>query len=591
MKKELREIVISFKKVLGLLDKKDRLVLLYATLIMIFAGLLTNLPAVILGRVVDKMFSTNLLTIGLVGPYILLIVFIILVREALTVLRKYLIENIATRTEKEQTIKVLEHLLKTDISILNQRQVGSWHGKIFRSIQGLIRLIKLSYLDFFPAFFSAIAAITIALYQKPILGAVMILVIPAGIYIILRQISSQKGIRIALLRAKEQIDGRVVESLSGIEAVRALNTINEDKNKIEIIAEKIRTKEIKHHFDMAIFDSFKYLNEGFFYVLVICIAIFLASKGIISRGDILVYSILFASITGPLREIHRILDEAHESSIKVNDLFDIMNEPIDRSFRIYSDQALPSNIVFPAIEIVNMSYSYKDDTNILHNINLEISTGERIGIAGVSGCGKSTLIKILLRLIHNYHGDIYLFGQELNDISRESIAQKIAYVPQKPYIFSGTVRENIMYGNGESISDKEIIEASKLANIWDEIEGSLGGLNGKIAEGGNNISGGQKQRLAIARMMLSNPDLIILDEATSALDSSNEAIIQKNIEEKFHNKTIVIIAHRLTTLRNCDRILVFDQGEIAQSGKYYELSRSEGLFKNFLENNKTVTKA
>ncbi|MEI6499012.1 MAG: ABC transporter ATP-binding protein, partial [bacterium] len=373
--------------------------------------------------------------------------------------------------------------------------------------------------------------------------------------------------------------------------VRALNTTNEDKNKIEIIAEKIRTKEIKHHFDMAIFDSFKYLNEGFFYVLVICIAIFLASKGIISRGDILVYSILFASITGPLREIHRILDEAHESSIKVNDLFDIMNEPIDRSFRIYSDQALPSNIVFPAIEIVNMSYSYKDDTNILHNINLEISTGERIGIAGVSGCGKSTLIKILLRLIHNYHGDIYLFGQELNDISRESIAQKIAYVPQKPYIFSGTVRENIMYGNGESISDKEIIEASKLANIWDEIEGSLGGLNGKIAEGGNNISGGQKQRLAIARMMLSNPDLIILDEATSALDSSNEAIIQKNIEEKFHNKTIVIIAHRLTTLRNCDRILVFDQGEIAQSGKYYELSRSEGLFKNFLENNKTVTKA
>ncbi len=589
MGKELKEIAKIFGKVLGLTERKDRLVLLAATGLMIVAGFLTNLPAVILGRVVDKMIGTSALTFKLVGPYIAIIIGIILIREAITVWRKYLVENIATRTEKVQTINVFDHLLKTDLEIINQKQIGSWHGKIFRSIQGLIRLIKLGFLDFFPTTFSAIAAIVIALYQKPILGFVMILVIPAGLYIIVKQISSQKGIRVSLLRSKEKIDGRVVESLSGIETVRALNTVDYDRNRIGSIAEKIREKEIKHHLQMAIFDSFKYLNEGFFYVLVICVAIYLASTGVISRGDILVYSILFLSIIGPLREIHRILDEAHESSIRTNDLFELINQPIDRSYEFFSNKMLPANIVFPAVEINNLHFAYGETEKItvLHDLALTIGKGERVGIVGASGCGKSTLIKILLRLIHGYKGDVYVLGRDLAEISREKIASSIAYVPQKPYVFSGTVRENIIYGNfNQDITDEMIIEALRGVNIWQELEDVLGGLDGKIAEGGNNISGGQRQRLALARMMLSNPEIIILDEATSALDNNNEAIIQRNIEEKFSDKTMIIIAHRLTTLRNCDRILVFDQGEIAQEGSYYDLSRNEGLFKSFLENNK-----
>lgn len=187
-------------------------------------------------------------------------------------------------------------------------------------------------------------------------------------------------------------------------------------------------------------------------------------------------------------------------------------------------------------------------------------------------------------MIHDYSGEVYLFGQNLKSISRREIAEKIAYVPQKTYIFSGTIKENITYGCvRKNISEKEIINAAIQANIYNEIMSSLGGLNEEVMENGNNLSGGQRQRLAIARLILKSPELFIFDEATSALDNTNEAIIQTNIEKLFKNKTMITIAHRLTTLKNSDRILVFDKGKIIQEGNYSELSKRSGLFQDFLK--------
>lgn len=580
MNKELVEIISGFKRTLRLMDKSEKITLVISSVLMLITGILTNLPAIVLGRLVDKLIGFSNIKFSYAIPYICLVILIIVVREILTVIRKYFIENIATQTQKKQTVAVINHLLRTDVSIINQQQIGSLHGKIFRSVQGLIRIIKLGFLDFFPVFFSGLAAITIAFLQKPLLASVMILVIPTGLFIIIKQLSSQKGLRVAFLRKQETIDGAVVEMLGGLETVRVDNTIDQEVEKIEQVAEDLREKEIKHHISMALFDSAKYLNEGFFYILVISLSIFFSAQGLISRGDILVYSILFLSITGPLREIHRILDEAHENSIRVNDLYELLDEPIDESFKTISKKIIPySNI----IEIKNLSFRYPNKNNkVIDNISFTIKSGEKIGIAGASGCGKSTLIKILLRLVHDYSGEFLLFGQDLKNISRSQIAQKIAYVPQKNYIFSGTIKENIIYGCQKNISEKEIISAAKKAHIYKEIIDSLGGLNGRVGENGNNLSGGQKQRLAIARLILKSPELFIFDEATSALDNTNEVLIQKNIEELFKNKTMITIAHRLTTLKNNDRIFVFNNGKIVQEGVFNKLANEEGIFQNFL---------
>ena len=260
----------------------------------------------------------------------------------------------------------------------------------------------------------------------------------------------------------------------------------------------------------------------------------------------------------------------------------MLTQPLDEAFLTKESDEIkePSSI----LKIKNLSFNYSGKKDlVLKKINLDIKKGEKIGVAGASGCGKTTLIKILLRLVHNYKGEVTLLGKNLKSLTRKELAEKIAYVPQKTYIFSGTIKENIVYGCTQKISNSEIIEAAKKANIYSEIQTTLGGLNGKVAENGNNLSGGQKQRLALARLILKSPEILIFDEATSALDNTNEIIIQQNIEKLFSDKTTITIAHRLTTLKNSDRILVFDKGEIVQEGDFKTLAKKEGIFRQFLE--------
>ncbi|MBI4096752.1 MAG: ABC transporter ATP-binding protein [Candidatus Levybacteria bacterium] len=591
MNKEFKEILTGIKRAVELLSPKEKTTLHIATFLMLLTGILANIPAVILGRLVDKLVGSSTLQFNLVVPFTGLIIILVLAREALNVIRKLLIENMATQTDKTQTVHVIDRLLKTDIGeFLYKQQIGALHGRIFRSMQGLIRILKLTFLDFMPIFFTALAAIGIAFLQKPLLATVMILVIPTGLYIIVWQVSSQKGIRVALLRAKEQIDGKIVEMLGGIETIRVLNTTSYEVSKVEEVAEKQRSIEMRHHVFMALFDAAKYFNEAFFYIAVIVLSIYFASQGVISKGDILVYSILFLSITNPLREIHKILDQAHESSIQVNDLYNLLHQPIDASFLEKVSKSSLREDKKPIIMVKNLFFSYQDNekAGVLKGINLNIKEGESVGIAGASGCGKTTFIHLLLKLTHKYKGDVFLLNDNLKNISREEIAERIAYVPQKPFTFSGTIKENILYGSKRTITDKELIEAAKNARIFDEINESLGGFSGKVSENGNNLSGGQRQRLALARVMLHSPDVIIFDEATSALDNTNEAIIQQNIERIFKGKTMISIAHRLTTLKNADRILVFDSGKIVQEGTFNSLSEKTGLFQNFLQRRSSV---
>lgn len=585
MNKELLEILTGFKRAWVLVSKKEQLLLLFTSVLMIITGFLTNLPAVYLGRFVDQISDNTSFSFYLATPFVLIIAIIILIREALTVVRKYIVHKVATQTEKNETVFVIQKLLEADMTFINAQQIGSLHGRVLRSLQGLVRLIRLSFQDFLPIVFSGFAAIALALYQKPLMAGIMILVIPTGLFIIFKQISSQKGIRVALLRGKEKIDGTVVEMLGGLETVRVSGTTLKEILKVDQITENLKLKEIKHHLAMALFDGAKQLNDAFFYILVISIAIYFASIGIITKGDILVYAILFVSITAPLKEVHRILDQAHESSILVNDLYQLINQPQDISF--LSNRLTPvKSINNPAgIDIANLSFSYPNSSlEVLKNLNLNIKAGEDLGVAGASGCGKSTFVKILLRLIHNYTGEVKILDQNLKDLSRDEISKKIAYVPQKPYIFSGTILENVIYGNEDKkVSEQKVIEVIRMVNLYDEIFSSLGGLNGKVNESGNNLSGGQKQRIALARLLLKEPEILILDEATSALDNINEEIVLRNIETRFRGRILIIIAHRLTTLKSMDRILVFDNGKIVQQGTYPVLSKSKGLFRKFLE--------
>ena len=229
-----------------------------------------------------------------------------------------------------------------------------------------------------------------------------------------------------------------------------------------------------------------------------------------------------------------------------------------------------------------MSFKYKNaKKNIINDLNLDINQGEFIGIAGPSGCGKSSLIKVISKL-EEASGDIKIDGMDINSLSRKDIAKEIALVPQSPFLISASIKDNICYGINRKVTMEEVREACQKAFIDDFIESLPDKYETMVSEGGGNLSGGQRQRIAIARIFLRKPSILILDEATSALDNTTEKHIQKAIEtlQKENNITILSIAHRLSTLENCDNILVFDKGKIVETGKYQELINTPGIFQD-----------
>lgn len=579
MKTACLEIARCGRRVGSNLRRGQRWRLVVALVLMALTGALTNVPPILLGKLVDRFVDASMFQLLDAWPVLAVILASILVREALQVGRRYLVEDTCTRVEKDVRVATVRHLLHLDLGFFADRQAGSLHGRLNRSIEGLVKLIKLCFLDFLPSAFVAAFALGVVLYRAPLLGGAMALVVPIGFWIVRHQVASQKGIRITLLRGKEDIDGAVVELLGGIENVRALHTEDFETARVERVAERLRAKEIVHHLWMAGYDAAKYVNEGFFHVFVLGMSIWLATTHVISPGDILTYSMLFLGVMMPLRELHRILDEAHESSLRLYDLFDLMDLPEDRSFApIVAPAAARPRGNEPAVSLSGLHFSYPGVREaVLNNFDLVVRAGEFIGICGPTGCGKSTLLKILLRLLHAQQGAVSLFGRDIASITREELAQKVGYVGQNAFLVSGTVFANIAYGM-DDVLPEAVAEAARKANIHDEILAFPLGYDTPVGERGALLSGGQRQRVALARVFLRAPSLLILDEATAALDNLNERVVQTAIEECMVGRTVIAVAHRLTTLRNADRIIVCDKGGAVEAGTYHELLVAGGLF-------------
>ncbi len=566
-----------------------------AALIMTATSAGNTVVALQLGRLIDRI-QTGLqeqapraAMYASVTQVLAVIAAIYVTREALNVLRRYLIEDSCTSVNRHMQNKVVEHILKTNLNVLAREKVGALHGKIFRSVDGLVRFLRLLCLDCLPAFFTGLFALSAAVYKHHWLGVVMMGVIPVSVLITLRQLASQKGIRLELMRDCEAIDGTVVEQLSGTEYIRVANTLPLEMARLSSATENRRQKEMRHHFQMSLFGCAKALNEGLFHILVLALATYLAINQQITFGDILTFSVLFLSVMTPLNEIHRVIDEGQESSLRVAELLELLKLPIDQSFDVSHPAPMSLQLGQPIIETSNLVLDYTTpeggSKRSLDGITLRIDHGQTIGVAGPSGSGKSTLIKALLRLIHPSSGGFRLGNADLEKISRQQLAELVSYVGQAPFVFSGSIRENIAYGNGD-IPEERIREAADRAYLQHEIDHMPQGFDTQVLERGQNVSGGQRQRLAIARILIKNAPILILDEATSALDNISERYVQDALGVHRGTRTTIIIAHRLSTLKDCDQILVFDEGKVVEVGPYDELIARNGLFASLVASGK-----
>lgn len=572
-----------WKEIFELLPVKQKMGFFLIFVILIVSAVLNQLTPLAVGYMTDTVLSKQNVEFVSVLPILLAILFINVVNEIIKVIRRLIIEDTATQAEKNARQKATTSLLLAPLSYFRNHMTGNIHGRLNRSLEGTVKLIKLLFMDFAPAVTTGMAAIVTIFLKLPIpVACIVVLVIPVGTFIVFRQISTQKGIRVELMDTKAEMDGTMVELLGGIETIRSLDSTSIESERILYRSEHLRKKEMRHHRAMAFYDCLKFVNEAFFSVLVIGLSVLLASKGVITVGTVLTAYLCFTQLTGPLRELHRILDEFSECMVLADDYFKMVDIPIDFSYRMQNKKYKLEN---NGIQMDNVSFAYpeKSQQEILKQISISVPSGKFVGIAGPSGCGKSTLIKIIDKL-EECDGNIFLGGIKLSDLSRDVLSENVALVPQSPFIIADTVYNNIIYGIKRDITLDEVKEAARKANISQDIEKFPGTYDFLLSEGGANISGGQRQRIALARVFLRKPGILILDEATSALDNTSEKIIQSEIERmKDENKTTVIsIAHRLTTLKNCDEILVMDKGKIVQRGTFEELEETQGVFRNMV---------
>lgn len=552
--KKRKPVFTIFQKLYGLLERRQKVIFLIIVLIMILSAGLSQMTPTAIGWLTDDILSHERISFLKVIPFLVFILIVNVVNELIKILRRVMVEDTATKTEKKARGMVLVSLLRAPLSYFKENMTGNIHGRLNRCLEGTVRLEKLVFMDFAPAIFNSIAAvITIFCTLPVVLVLPMLLVIPIGTAIVFRQISTQRGIRVELLETKSAMDGTIVELLNGID--------------------------------------------------------------VISVGSVLTAYLCFNQLLTPLKELHRILDELSESLVLAEDFFRMMELPCDFSYALperetaadslqesgmentsenSSDRvdspgsmtwdvsaAVPGSFLEHknSVSVRNLVFSYNQEETVLDHISLDIPQGSFVGIAGPSGCGKSTFIKALCKM-EQYEGEIHIDGKNLADLSRKEIAAIIALVPQSPFLIAGTIYDNICYGLEGEVARSEVEQAAKKAYIYDFIQSLPEQFDTYVAEGGGNLSGGQKQRIAIARIFLRKPKILILDEATSALDNTSEKHIQMEIErlKEEDHMTVISIAHRLTTLKNCDRILVFDKGDIAESGKYDALIEQNGIF-------------
>jgi ATP-binding cassette subfamily B protein len=565
----------------GQISRQDRRQLAIAGGVMLVASILAALLPLLIGAFVERTVADDASPGRLVEPFALIGMLVVAV-QMLSVLRRQLVESVATGFERDSRHRAYRHLLRLDLDRLRGDEVGRIYGRANRSIEGAVRLVKLGAMDLLPAITLAVSALLVAVSRSPLVAAAMMPVIPTGLGLVLWQVRNQAGVRLEIRDHKEAIDGKVVGLLPAMDVVRSTGADRHFGDRIRQACGALRATELRHHRAMSIFDAGKALNEGIWLLVTLAVSVQVSPSDPSSIGALTAYVLLYLGVTTPLRDLHRIIDEAAESAQQTRDLLDLLEEPEDESYTPSTQRPLAVGKASGAQSISLSAVRFRHNGRIqpaIDGLDLQLAAGERIGLVGATACGKSTLLKLIARLHHGYEGTIRIGDRDLRQIDREQIVKLVGYVPQEPKLFKDTVRENITLGRDATIA--EVVQAAQRANVHEEILLLPEGYETPVAERGDSLSGGQRQRICLARSLLRTPPILLLDEPTSALDETSQRAVQEAIDD-LTGVTLIHVAHRVTTLRTMDRILVMEQGRIVEEGRFDSLARGGGRLKQAL---------
>ena len=480
-----------------------------------------------------------------------------------------------TKMETDMRADLFEHLQKLSYSYYSNTKVGQIMSRITSDLFDVTEFAHHCPEEIFITATKLIVSFVILMTVNIPLTLIVFAIIPFMIFFSLRFRGRMKEAFKASRVQVGELNSQVEDSLLGIRVVKSFAAEDAEIEKFRKGNEKFLSIKKIAYYCMAGFQTTNKFFNGLMYITVVAFGSLFMINGSITPGDLIAYLLYVTTFLASIKTILDFMEQFQRGLTGFERFIEIMDiEPDIKDLPGAADIGnVKGEIVFE-----NVSYMYSDgDDNVLENINISIKAGENVAVVGPSGGGKTTLCNLVPRFYDVTCGRILIDGKDIKTVTKSSLRKQIGIVQQDVYLFSGTVRENVAYGR-PSATEEEIICAIKDAGAYEFVMNLPDGLNTYVGERGVKLSGGQKQRISIARVFLKNPPILILDEATSALDNESERLVQASLERLAKGRTVITIAHRLTTIKNSDLILVLTEDGIAESGTHSELIEKQGIY-------------
>ncbi len=501
-----------------------------------------------------------------------------LIRMLLRYFIQFYGHTMGVRMQAQMRSDMFNKLERLPYTFYDEHQTGKIMSRMTNDLFDISELAHHGPENIFIAGFTLLASFIYLMLINWILALIIFACVPL-LFIVTSHFRHQ--MRMAMMQSKiaiAEVNSSLESSISGIRVTKAFTNTKKEEEKFENTNRQF-VKARSSAFDAMgkFFASSQFITDVFNIIVLLAGGIFLYN-GIIDLVDYSTFIISVNMFISPMNQLINFVEQFQNGTTGFKRFLEIMDEEEENLHE--GNKICPK--VIGNIFFENVSFHYKSSKEVLKNISFNIKSGEKLALVGPSGGGKTTICHLIPRFYDTTEGKILIDGVNINEFTLDSLRKQIGIVQQDVFLFGGTIKDNILYGNLLA-SEEELIEAAKKANIYDYIKSLPNGFDTEIGERGVKLSGGQKQRLSIARIFLKNPSILILDEATSALDNTTELLIQKALDELCKGRTTIIVAHRLSTIRNANEIMVISDGMIKEKGTHEELLKEGGVYKTLYE--------
>lgn len=488
--------------------------------------------------------------------------------------RDVLFGRVTERTMRRMSLKLFEHLHRLSLAFHLDRQTGALQRDIERGTQGISFLMRFMIFNIIPTFLELFMVLGLLLINyPPVFG--LITLVAVALYIVFSiQVTEW---RTQYVREANKMDStshaKALDSLLNYETVKYFTAEQQEAKNYDVALEKWEDARRMNRFSLFSLNSGQALIVSSAMAAMLLFAAYYVVIGEMTIGDFTLVNAFMFQLFAPLNFLGFVYREIKASVANIERMFELLDEQPT----VKDDGKEVLHIPHGQVQFADVSFGYQDSRQILNQLNLNVAAGQTLAVVGASGAGKSTLTKLLFRFYDPNSGAILIDGQDIRTVPQHQLRKALGIVPQEPVLFNATLRENLLYAKPEA-TDAELDEVIAMAQLKNFVANTPDGLNTVVGERGLKLSGGEKQRVAIARMLLKRPKIMLFDEATSSLDSASEQSIMAAIKSVAKERTAIIIAHRLSTVIDADSIAVLEQGQLVEQGTHDELLAKNGRY-------------